>query len=63
MINYKNIKKGDKFKFKDREGIFLTKPEYRTDISSGLFYADVEFEDGQIIKNFMICLFGLEVKK
>jgi len=64
MTDYKALKAGDSFtSSRGREGTLLTKPEYRTNYNSGLFYSDVEWKDGRITKDFMICLVGLEWTK
>jgi len=58
--DYRRMRKGDRIKLGEREGTLLTKPEYRTTPTSGLFYADVQWDDGTEEKNMMICLTRLE---
>jgi len=58
--NYKDWKKGDRIITKDqREGILLSDPKYISGNSYGLFYADVKWSNGEIVKSFMLCLKGL----
>jgi hypothetical protein len=54
-MNYADLKKGDCFTMISKRGILLSDPEYRIDHRSGLYYADVEWNDGTTQKNFMIC--------
>jgi len=54
-MNYSKLKKGDKFTLRDSTGVLVTNPEYICDDHSGLYYADVEWDNGKIQKTFMIC--------
>mgnify|MGYP001041660035 CR=1 FL=1 len=58
-MSYKDWQKGDIISLHGRKGTLLSKPVYRTNPRSGLFYADVYWEGGHIQKNFMICRVGL----
>ncbi len=55
--DYKTLKKGMKIKWEDRMATLLTDAEYISTPHSGLFYADVEWEDGYK-QNFMLCRVG-----
>ena len=55
VVDYKKLKKGDSFMLGRRQGILLIDPEYLTTRLSGLFYADVEWDNGLIQRKFMIC--------
>jgi len=54
-MDYRKLKKGDSFRLGHRRGILLIDPEYLTTRRSGLFYADVEWDNGLIQQKFMIC--------
>lgn len=54
-MNYKKLKKGDQFTFRGRVGVLLSLPEYVVTSRSGLFYATVQWQEGTIQKEFMIC--------
>lgn len=58
--DYSRMRKGDEIKLRGLTGRLLTTPKYVTTRRSGLFYADVLWEDGTQQKNLMICLKGLE---
>lgn len=61
MTNYQDWNKGDRVVLNDsRYGTLLTKPVYIAKSSSGLFYADIEWDDGEISRGFMVCLLGLK---
>lgn len=59
---YKEMKKGDKIRFRGKTGTLLTTPEYKVDRRSGLFYADVIWNNRRKQKGMMICRRGLEWK-
>jgi hypothetical protein len=60
MTDYKNIKEGQKFKYYGRTGEIITTPSENPNIDYGLYYADIKFKDGTVIKDFMICRKDIE---
>jgi len=59
---YEEMKKGDKINFLGKEGTLTSTPKYVTTRTSGLFYADVKWDDGTETKDMMICRKGLKWK-
>ena len=59
-MNYKTLRAGAPFTLQGKKGVLVTDPEYLTTRMSGLYYADVKWEDGQVQRNFMICLLDIE---
>lgn len=58
MTNWNEVKKGEKIIFNNRKGVLLSDPKYISTPSSGLHYADVQWEDGQIDKMFCVAYIG-----
>ena len=63
MNKYLLMNKGDLIEIGGRKATLLSKPAYRFNHRSGLFYADVQFDDGELRPSMMICLNNLEVIK
>jgi len=60
--DYSKMKKGDKIQYRGRVGTLLTNACYIVHPLSGLFYADILWDDGSKSKDFMLCLIGLKWK-
>ena len=60
IVHYEELSVGQKFKFYGRTGELLTKPK-QNGVGVG-YYSDIRYEDGMIIKDFMICRRDLEWK-
>jgi len=65
MLKYSDWKKGMKVVLASpmgmaKRGVLLTDPEYIVTSYSGLYYADIQWEDGSISRNFMICRVSLK---
>ncbi len=63
MTDYSKLKKGDRIQIGNRKATLLTKPVFLTTPTSGLYYANVLFDDGELKPKMMICLRNLEVLK
>jgi hypothetical protein len=61
---YKEMKKGDLIRLRGRIGELLSDADYKVGLykghESGLFYADVKWNDGETEQNFMVNLTALE---
>jgi hypothetical protein len=61
---YKEMKKGDLIRLRGRIGELLSDATYKVGLyrlrESGLYYADVRWNDGETTQNFMVNLIGLE---
>ena len=65
MLNYSDWKKGMKVVLTvpmgmAKRGVLLTDSKYITTSYSGLYYADIQWEDGHISRNYMICRHSLK---
>jgi hypothetical protein len=62
--DYGKMKKGDLIRLRGRVGTLLSDAEYKVGVyrgyPSGLFYADVKWDDGRVENDFMVTLTALE---
>lgn len=65
MTDYKDFKKGNRISFNGRKGTLLSDAQYKTGSggygsSWGLHFASVQWDDGRVDRDFMLCRRGLE---
>jgi hypothetical protein len=58
MTNWSEIKKGERIFFDNKEGVLLSDTKYISSLSSGLYYADVQWSHGIMDKSFCVSYLG-----
>lgn len=57
---YEYMKAGDQIRYKNNVGVLTSDAQYKITPSSGLFYANVQWKGATLVRNYMLCLVGLE---